>query len=135
MQILLVEDDLKVASEIATAIEDEGFFCDTCATTTGALEFLRHNTYGVAVLDHYLQGETSLFLASHLRLRHPETKIITITGSALFASGHGLEQLGTDFLFRKPFPRSDLVEIVKYLRSAPNQPQSTYAPVISAASL
>ena len=50
-----------------------------------------------------------------MRLRHPQTKIITITGSALFANGYGLDRLSTDFIFRKPFPIPDLVEIAKYL--------------------
>ncbi|MEM7718385.1 MAG: response regulator [Pseudomonadota bacterium] len=115
MRILLVEDDLASAHSIASAIEDESLCCDPVTNTSDAMELLRHNTYSAAILDHYLQGETTLFLASHLRLRHPGTKIITITGSALFASGYGLDQLGCDFLFRKPFAMRDLVEIVKYL--------------------
>lgn len=122
MQILIVEDDLVIAAELSQAIEDEGFFCDTCDSTAEAMELLRHADYGVAILDHYLQGETTVFLSSHLRLRHPTTKIITITGSSIFANGYGLDRLGTDFLFRKPFAASDLVEIVKYLRTTPPNP-------------
>ena len=116
MRLLLVEDDLCTAHNIATAAENHGYLCDVATTTSEAMELLRHADYQVAILDHYLQGETSLFLASHLRLRHPETKIITITGAALFANGYGMERLGTDFLMRKPFQSSDLVAIVNYLR-------------------
>lgn len=115
MQTLLVEDDLAAAHEIATAIEEEGFLCDVASSTAEAQDFLRHGTYSVAVLDYYLRSETTLFLASHIRLRHPATKIVTITGSPLFASGFGLNQLGADFLFRKPFAVSDLIEIMRYL--------------------
>ena len=115
MRTLLVEDDLATAHAIATRIEAADYACDVVSTTTQALDFLRHTCYRVAILDYYLQGETSLFLASHMRLRHPQTKIITITGSALFANGYGLDRLSTDFIFRKPFPIPDLVEIVKYL--------------------
>ncbi|MGR3515181.1 MAG: response regulator [Paracoccaceae bacterium] len=115
MRILLVEDDLLTAHSIATEIEAEGINCDTVTDTGDAMDLLRHETYDAAILDHYLQGETTLFLASHLRLRHPDTKIITITGSALFARGYGLNRLESDFLLRKPFAIGDLVEIVKYL--------------------
>ncbi|MEM6387405.1 MAG: response regulator [Pseudomonadota bacterium] len=115
MRILLVEDDLVTAHQIATEIEEHGYICDTASSTAEAMELLRHSTYVAAILDHYLQGETSLFLASHLRLRHADTKIITITGSALFARGYGMDRLGCDFLFRKPFAIGDLIEIVKYL--------------------
>ncbi|MCG6882496.1 MAG: response regulator [Silicimonas sp.] len=115
MRTLLVEDDLSTAHSIATQVEAAGYICDVVGTTAEAHELLRRATYRVAILDHYLQGETSLFLASHLRLRHPRTKIITITGSALFANGYGIDRLSCDFLFRKPFQVSDLVEIVKYL--------------------
>ncbi len=115
MRILLVEDDLLTAHNITTEIDAQGFHCDTVNDTADALDLLRHTTYDAAILDHYLQGETTLFLAAHLRLRHPGTKIITITGSALFARGYGLNRLESDFLFRKPFAVSDLIKIVKYL--------------------
>ncbi len=124
MRTLLVEDDLVTAHNIATALEDDGYLCDIASSTTEALDFLRHTTYSVAILDYYLRAETTLFLASHIRLRHPSTKNITITGSPLCASGYGMGQLSTDFLFRKPFPVSDLVEIVRYL----DQTTETHVP-------
>ncbi len=124
MRTLLVEDDLVTAHSIATALEEDGYFCDIASSTSEALEFLRHTHYSVAILDYYLRSETSLFLASHIRLRHPGTKSITITGAPLFASGYGVGQLSTDFLFRKPFPMSDLVEIVRYL----DQTADTHVP-------
>ncbi len=115
MRTLLVEDDLVTAHNIGTALEDDGYLCDIAGSTSEALDFLRHTHYSVAILDYYLRSETTLFLASHIKLRHPDTKSITITGSPLCASGYGVGQLSTDFLFRKPFPVSDLVEIVRYL--------------------
>lgn len=115
MRILLVEDDLAVCHEITSALEAEGLEYDVACTTADALVLLRRNDFGVAILDHYLENETSVFLASHLRLRHQDTKIVTITGSALYAKGLDLDRMSTDFLFRKPFPVADLVEIVKYL--------------------
>lgn len=115
MRTLLVEDDLVTAHNIAAALEEDGYLCDIASSTCEALEFLRHTHYSVAILDYYLRSETSLFLASHIRLRHPGTRSITITGAPLCASGYGVGQLSTDFLFRKPFPMSDLVEIVRYL--------------------
>jgi two-component system response regulator BasR len=115
MRILLVEDDHRIASMIVEHMEAKGFLCDAVSTTDAALSLLRQTEYDVAILDHYLNGETTAYLTSHLRLRHPETKTITITGSPLFARGYGLDCLGTDFLFRKPFAVSDLVEVVKYL--------------------
>ncbi len=115
MRTLLVEDDLVTAHKIATALEEDGYLCDIASSTSEALEFLRHTSYSVAILDYYLRSETTLFLASHIKLRHPDTNTITITGSPLCASGYGVGQLSTDFLFRKPFPISDLVEIVRYL--------------------
>lgn len=121
MRILLVEDDLLTAHNIAAEIEAHGFLCDTATDTGDALDLLRQARYDAAILDHYLQGETTLFLASHLRLRHAETKIITITGSALFARGYGLNRLESDFLLRKPFAIGDLIEIVKYLSETSNR--------------
>lgn len=119
MRILLVEDNLKIANEVSTNVEAEGFLCDVASSTDEALGFLRHWSYDVAILDHYLEHETTVYLTSHLRLRHPDTKTITITGSPLFVNGYGLDRLGTDFLFRKPFSVSDLIEVVKYLARTP----------------
>lgn len=129
MRIPLVEDDLLTAHNISTEINLQGYHCDTAPSTSDALDLLRHATYDAAILDHYLQGETTLFLASHLRLRHPGTKIITITGSALFARGYGLNRLESDFLLRKPFSITDLVEIVKYLSSTADSDMSETRPL------
>lgn len=115
MRILLVEDDLTTANMIKEQMAAQGFLCDLAGSTDDALGFLRHTDYDVAILDHYLQNETTVYLTSHLRLRHPDTKTITITGSPLYVNGFGLDRLGTDFLFRKPFAVSDLIEVVKYL--------------------
>lgn len=132
MRTLLVEDDLATAHNIATALEDDGYLCDIASSTSEALDFLRHTSYSVAILDYYLRAETTLFLASHIRLRHPGTKSITITGSPLCASGYGMGQLSTDFLFRKPFPMSDLVEIVRYLDQTADTPVPTRADSLGA---
>lgn len=120
MRILLVEDDLTTANKISEKVEAEGFLCDVAANTDEALGFLRQTNYEVALLNHYLQNETTVYLTSHLRLRHPQTKTINITGSPLFVNGYGLDRLGTDFLFRKPFCVSDLIEVVKYLAETKN---------------
>lgn len=122
MRILLVEDDLMTANTITEQMEAQGFLCDLASSTDGALELLRHHDYEVAILDHYLQNETTVYLTSHLRLRHPDTKTITITGSPLYVNGYGLDRLGTDFLFRKPFAVSDLIEVVKYLAETQTPP-------------
>lgn len=122
MRILLVEDDLMTANTITEQMEAQGFLCDLVSSTDDALELLRHNDYEVAILDHYLQNETTVYLTSHLRLRHPDTKTITITGSPLYVNGYGLDRLGTDFLFRKPFAVSDLIEVVKYLAETRTPP-------------
>lgn len=132
MRTLLVEDDLVSAHRVASALEDEGYPCDTAANTSEALELLRHTSYSVAILDYYLQTETTLFLASHIKLRHPVTKCITVTGSPVCASGFGLPQLSTDFLFRKPFPTSDLVEIVKYLDQTDDEKPPVHAAALTA---
>ncbi|MEO1538042.1 MAG: response regulator [Pseudomonadota bacterium] len=118
MRVLLVEDDLFTANQIEAGNRAAGLYTETARCTLEAMDLLRHDTYEVAVVDHYLGGETTLFLVSHLRLRHPETRVITITGAALFARGYGLEKLGCDFLFRKPFAISDLVEVIRYLGEA-----------------
>lgn len=122
MRILLVEDELTTANTIKEQMESQGFLCDLASRTDDALGLLRTNTYEVAILDHYLQNETTVYLTSHLRLRHPDTKTITITGSPLFVNGFGLDRLGTDFLFRKPFAVSDLIEVVKYLAETQSPP-------------
>ena len=64
----------------------------------------------------------SIHFESHENPKSRDTKTITITGSPLFVNGFGLDRLGTDFLFRKPFAVSDLIEVVKYLAETQSPP-------------
>lgn len=115
MRILLVENDTQAAESTATQLARHGFHCDTATSTGEALQLLRKSNYRSAILDHYLHGETSEFLAAHLRLRHPQTRIISITEAPDCANCLYLDRCGADFRFRKTMPISDLVEILRYL--------------------
>lgn len=114
-RVLLVENEPHKAESTATQLAHYGFHCDTATGSADALQLLRHNTYRSAILDDYLHGETSEFLVAHLRLRHPQTRIIAITEAPDCANCLYFDRCSADFRFRKALPVSDLVEIIKYL--------------------
>ncbi len=116
MRVLLVENDPAAAIIATTKLGANGIHCDTAKTMSEAFSLLNLRAYCSAILDRLIEGESTESLAWHLRLRHPATRIILMTGPSVQTNGFGLDRLCADFLVRKPLPFPDLIEIMKYLK-------------------
>lgn len=115
MRILLVENETHMAEGTAAALARYGFACDTATGSQDALQLLRQGSYRSAVLDHYLHGETSDYLVAHLRLRHPQTRIISVIDPPPCVRDISFDRCDADFMFRKPLKVPDLAEVLRYL--------------------
>jgi len=114
IRILLVDDEVSVLELIRTTLETCGYVIDTAASSQEAMEKVRHNEYGMIILDLLLPDMNGFLLSQEIRRLRPSlgNRILFIPG-ILFGQ-RTIEQLGSvgaGFL-SKPFQLRALIEAV-----------------------
>ena len=131
MRLLLVEDDIMVASGIKLGLTDAGYAVDWVGSGERAEEVLQRETFDVAVVDIGLPGMDGLELTR--RLRRPEMAsrdmpvLILTARDALQDRVQGLD-LGADDYMVKPF---ELPELLARLRALLRRSQAATTAVLS----
>lgn len=130
MRLLLVEDDIMVASGIKLGLTDAGYAVDWVGSGERAEEVLQRETFDVAVVDIGLPGMDGLELTR--RLRRPEMAsrdmpvLILTARDALQDRVQGLD-LGADDYMVKPF---ELPELLARLRALLRRSQAATTAVL-----
>ncbi|HCE29051.1 MAG: DNA-binding response regulator [Verminephrobacter sp.] len=131
MRLLLVEDDIMVASGIKLGLADAGYAVDWVGSGERAEEVLQRETFDVAIVDIGLPGMDGLELTR--RLRRPEMAshdmpvLILTARDALHDRVQGLD-LGADDYMVKPF---ELPELLARLRALLRRSQAATTAVLS----
>ncbi len=115
MNILIVEDDERLASSIVSWIEQWGYRAETSATGEEALEKVRQNNIDLALLDIYLPDTDARDLIPKLKKLKPEFKIITMTGHNTEELEREIRKLGIVYYMSKPFPLQELKTILDHI--------------------
>ena len=131
MRLLLVEDDIMVASGIKLGLADAGYAVDWVGSGERAEEVLQRETFDVAIVDIGLPGMDGLELTR--RLRRPEMAshdmpvLILTARDALHDRVQWLD-LGADDYMVKPF---ELPELLARLRALLRRSQAATTAVLS----
>ena len=123
MKILIVEDELPVARQIAAALTEDGHDPKTVHSGEAALEDLSKIPFDLIVVDVGLPGMNGFELLQRLREQHLASRVLLLTGrSAVEDRVTGL-QLGADDYLPKPFAMRELIARVRALgRRYPEEP-------------
>ena len=113
--ILLVEDDQAIATVIVSALQDEGYAVDRCATIEARDRMLAAQTYACMLTDVMLEDGDGIATLSKVRAIHSAMPIIILSAqntldTAVRASEHDAFEY-----FPKPF---DLDELIRAVRQA-----------------
>lgn len=115
MRILLVEDDLKIASFIKKGLGASGFTIDHVADGERAFEMARTEPYGAAIIDIMLPKMDGLTLIRRLRDNGLETPVLILSArDAIDDRVRGLQTGGDDYM-TKPFAFSELLARIQAL--------------------
>ncbi len=119
--ILVVDDDLVTLEIVAAVLTQSGFA--VCRATNGVEAFtVLETTPGLdlMIIDLVLPGFDGLMLADMVKMRHPEMRIIYITGFPEVAERQPGYRYGP--ILRKPLVVAELAGIVRAsLAEAPNR--------------
>lgn len=109
MNVLIVEDEVSLAKEIASFLKSENFLCDLAHTGSEASEKIAINLYDFILLDLGLPDYNGLDLIKEARKTGSEASFIIITArGAVEDKVKGLD-LGADDYLAKPFALVELL--------------------------
>jgi DNA-binding response OmpR family regulator len=119
MRLLLVEDERRIAENLAAAFGREGFAVDVVATAAAAVEVLSSIAYDAAVLDLGLPDGDGLGVLAATRATGHAVPILVLTArDAVEDRVRGLDSGADDYLV-KPFATAELVARIKALLRRP----------------
>ena len=116
MRVLLVEDEVRLADNLATALRDgPGFAVDWAEDGLAGDDFARTPCYDLIVLDLMLPRLDGLSLLKRLRDRRDATPVLILTAKDGAASIIELLNAGADDYLAKPFDLGELLARAKAL--------------------
>ena len=115
MRLLLVEDDLKIASFIMKGLKEAGFAVDHVADGEEGLYLALHESYAIAIIDIMLPKLDGLELIEQLRSQEINTPVLILSAKrSVDDRVKGLQRGGDDYLV-KPFAFTELLARVQAL--------------------
>ena len=115
MRILLVEDDLKIASFVLKGLKESGFAVDHAPDGEEGLYLALNEPYDAAIIDIMLPKLDGLSLIEELRRQKVNTPVIILSAKrSVDDRVDGLQKGGDDYL-TKPFAFSELLARVQAL--------------------
>ena len=126
MRLLLVEDDLEIASFITKGLRQAGFAVDHAAEGEDGLGLALIESYDAAIIDIMLPKLDGLTLIEELRRKNIETPVIILSAKRSIDDRVKGLQTGSDDYLTKPFAFSELLARVQALiRRASGNAEST----------
>ena len=113
VQVLAVDDQPVILELISAMCQTLGFNVATAQSGAEALVLTKENEYDVILTDLAMPGMSGLELSRLLRIEHPETPIILITGWEATIDRQELEDSGVSDILYKPFRIEQLTNLVK----------------------
>jgi two-component system OmpR family response regulator len=124
VRVLVVEDEVRMASLLKRGLEEEGYSIDLAKDGTDGLWLGSENPYDAIVLDVMLPGIDGFEVCRQLREREQWAPVIMLTARAEVQDRvQGLD-VGADDYLMKPFSFSELTARLRALirRGAPPRP-------------
>jgi DNA-binding response OmpR family regulator len=116
MRVLLVEDEVRLAENIAIALRDgPGFAVDHAEDGQTALDLARHLCYDLIILDLMLPQVDGPTVLHRIRARGDHTAVLVLTARHERTSIIQLLNAGADDYLNKPFDLGELIARAKAL--------------------
>lgn len=110
MRVLIVEDEKRLAQNIAAAMrEGAGYAVDIAEDGETALHFLGGTTYDLVLLDLMLPKRSGEAVLSELRSRDEDTPVLILTAVVGTTKTVELLNKGADDYMTKPFDLGELI--------------------------
>ncbi|MCW3096799.1 MAG: cusR [Chthonomonadaceae bacterium] len=109
MRILVVEDEVKVATFIQQALEEEGHAADIVHNGIDGLDLALTTDFDLLILDWLLPGHSGMFVCRSIRQAQRQTPILMLTARDAVADRIAGLDAGADDYLVKPFALGELL--------------------------
>lgn len=116
MRILIVEDDIPVATLLAESVRLQGYEAIVARSGREALSFLDQRLPDVVFLDIIMPDVSGIEVLRRVRQTQPALPVIVITGEASSEQIDEARRLGVTDIIQKPFGLKYLGEALRTLR-------------------
>lgn len=125
MRILVIEDEIKLQSQIRQQLESVGYMVDTCSDGDEGLFFANEYPLDAAIVDIGLPGKSGLEIVKTLREQGSLLPILILTARSSWQDKVTGLEMGADDYLTKPFQMEELQARVKaLLRRSTGIPQT-----------
>jgi two-component system OmpR family response regulator len=115
MRILLVDDDLKIASFISKGLKASGYAVDHASDGEKGLHMVLTEPYDAAIIDIMLPKLDGLSLIERMRRENIQTPVLVLSAKGSVEDRVKGLQSGSDDYLVKPFAFSELIARVQAL--------------------
>ena len=113
MKLLIIEDDINLATTLERRLTKHSFNCEVAHNQTEALLRARQQQPDCILLDMKLADENGLALIAPLRHLLPKAHIVLLTGFASIATAVEAMRLGANDYLTKPVDMASLLKALK----------------------
>ncbi len=132
MQILVVEDEVKVANHLKIGLEEQGYAVSVAYDGDVAIRMFRQQSFDLLLLDAVLPGKNGFQICQEIRNLGSDVKIIMLTALGTTDDKvEGLESGANDYLV-KPF---DFRELIARIRAQSKRNSNDYAKALKVGDL
>jgi DNA-binding response OmpR family regulator len=107
--VLVVDDDEKLASVIVRFLERAGYRCTTARSGDEALWALNRSTPDAIVMDVMIPHPSGIEVCRHMRAEGYPGPIVVISARSTTGDRAAASRAGATLFLAKPFPLSELV--------------------------
>jgi len=110
--ILVIDDEKEVGDVLWDLLTREGHDVAVCAESESGLARLECEAWDLVITDLGMPGVSGWEIARHVKLRHPRTPVIMVTGWGDRIEPDEARARGVAHVVSKPFRKEHLLEIV-----------------------
>ncbi len=115
MQVLIVEDDVRLAQALGRILEENGYIVDTVHDGQSGADWAESGIYDVIILDVMLPKMNGFEVASTLRRKNISTPILLLTARDAIPDKITGYDSGADDYMTKPFSPAELLAHLRAL--------------------
>jgi len=116
-RVLIVDDNLSLAEDLAEILEDEGYVCNVCADPRQVARDSKNLEFDVALVDMRMPGLDGVALHRVLLEHHPSATYVLMTA---YSSDDRVQQAltaGAKLVLPKPLPLPELLHALPPAKS------------------
>ena len=110
--ILIVDDEVELAENVADLLEFEGYRVEMCASAEEAVGRVEARVPDLVLSDVRLPGMDGLELLRRLKEARSTLPVVMVSASSQKETREKIEKYGADGFILKPYEQNDLLKLI-----------------------